>query len=168
MKNTRPQGRPNNTIRHSFLNDISKIIPNVDQFVSFNTWAHVAHNLIHWSLLVNNLHKFEPEPCDTDTPDTNPDWNSPGSRSSPLPQSPPPPPSPLSPCSLFSDNPIKVLGINLTSTVSEVKTKFRRLARLYHPDKWNPSKKFTSKEGSERFKHFSNAYQSILSSCFYL
>ena len=173
MKNIRPQGRPNNTIRHSFLNDVSKIIPNVDQFGSFNTWAHVAHNLIHWSFLVNNLHKFEPEPCNTDTnPDTNPDRNSPDSKSSLLPQSPPPPPSPppplspLSPSSLFSDNPFKVFGINLTSTVSEVKTTFRRLARLYHPDKWNSSKKFTSEEGSEKFKHISNAYQSILSSCF--
>ena len=67
MKNSRPQGRPNNTIRHSFLNDISKIIPNIDQFGSFNTWTHVAHNIIHWSFLVNNLHTFEPEPCDTDT-----------------------------------------------------------------------------------------------------
>ena len=86
MKNTRPQGRPNNTIRHSFLNDISKIIPIVDQFGSFNTWAHVAHNLTHWSFLVNNLHKFEPKPWDTDTPGTNPDWNSPGSTSSHLPQ----------------------------------------------------------------------------------
>ena len=89
-------------IRHSFLNDVSKIIPNVDQFGSFNTWAHVAHNLIHWSFLVNNLHKFETEPCNTDTnPDTNPDWSSPGSKSSPLPQSPPPPPSPPSPLSPF-------------------------------------------------------------------
>ena len=89
MKNTRPQGRPNNTIRLSFLNDVSNIIPNVDQFGSFNTWAHVAHNLIHWSFLVNNLHKFEPEPCDTDTnpktnPETNPHRNSPGYKSSTL------------------------------------------------------------------------------------
>ena len=52
-----------------------------------------------------------------------------------------------------------------TSTVSEVKTTFRRLARLYHPDKWNPSKKFSSEEGTEKFKHVSNTYQSILSSC---
>ena len=84
----------------------------------------------------------------TDTnSDIDPDRNSPaGSKSSSLPQSPSPPPSPpsppslLSPCSLFSDNPFKVLGINLTSTVSEVKKTFRRLAILYHPDKWNPSK----------------------------
>ena len=138
MKNTRPQGRPDNTIRHSFLNNFSEIIPNVDQFGSFNTWFYVAHDIILWSFLVNNLYKFEPEPCDTDTSDANPDWNSPGSKSSPLPQSPPPPPP--SPCSLSYDNPFIVLGINLTSTVSEVKTTFRRLARLYHPDKWNPSK----------------------------
>ena len=98
MKNTRTQGKPNNTIRHSFLNDISKIIPNVDQFGSFNTLAHIAHDLIHWFILVNNLHKFEPEPCNTDT---NLGWNSPGSKSYPLPQSPPFPPSPLSPCSLI-------------------------------------------------------------------
>ena len=106
MKNTRPRGRPNNTIRHSFLNDISKTISNFDQFGSFHTWVHVAHDLIHWSFLVNNLHTYEPKPCD---PDTNLDWNSPGSKSSPLPQSPLPPPSLLSSCSLFSTNQFKVL-----------------------------------------------------------
>ena len=91
MKNTRPQGRPNDTIIHSFLNDIFKIIPSIDQFRSFNTWVHVDHNLIHWSFLVNILHEFEPEPCITDTnPDNNPDRNSPGSNISPLPQSPSP------------------------------------------------------------------------------
>ena len=37
MKNTRPQGRPNNTIGHSFLSDISKKISNFDQFGSFHT-----------------------------------------------------------------------------------------------------------------------------------
>ena len=163
MKNTRPRGRPNNTIRHSFLNDISKVIPNVDQSGSFHTGAHVAHNLINWSSLVNNLHKYEPELCE---PDNNPDWNSPGSKSFPLPQSPLPPPSLLSSCSLFSTNQFKFLGSNLTSTKGEVKTTFRRLARLHHPDKWNLSKKITSEEGSEKFKHISNAYQSILSLCF--
>ena len=86
MKNTRPQGRPNNTIRHSFLNDVSTIIPNIDQFGSFNTWAHVAHNIIHWSFLVDNLHTFESEPCDTDTDsENNPDWNSSSSKSPPPP-----------------------------------------------------------------------------------
>ena len=156
MKNAKPQGRPNNTIRHSFLNEVSKIIPNIDQFGSFDTWAYVAHNIIHWSFLVNNLHTFEPEHCDTNTnPETNPVWNSPSSKSSPLSQSPPPP---LSPCLSFSDNPFKVLVIISTSTVSEVKISFRKLARLYHPDKWNPSKQFTSEKGSEKIKHFSNAY----------
>ena len=96
-KNIRPQGRPNNTISHSFLNDVSKIIPNIDQFGSFSTWAHVAHDIIHLPFLVNNLHKFEPEPCNTNTnSETDPDWNSPRSKSSPLPQSPPPPSHPPS------------------------------------------------------------------------
>ena len=47
----------------------------------------------------------------------------------------------------------------------EVKTTFRRLAKLYHRDKWNPSKNITSKEGCEKFKHNSNTYQSILPLC---
>ena len=151
---TRPQGRPNNTIIHSFLNDISKIIPNDDKYGSFHTWAHVAHDLIRWSFLVNNLHKYEPKPC---VPDTNLDWdnlNSPGSKNSPLLQLPLPPPSPISLCYSFSFNIFKILGIYLTSTKSEVTKTFRSLARLHRPDKWDASKEFTSEEVSESLSIF--------------
>ena len=60
----RPLGRPNTTLRHSILNNIKKIIPTVDKDGSFNTWAHIANNEIIWSLLINNLGKDDPQPCD--------------------------------------------------------------------------------------------------------
>ena len=33
------------------------------------------------------------------------------------------------------DNPFKTLGLTATSTLEEVKSKYRELAKLYHPDK---------------------------------
>ena len=38
-----PRGRPNTTVRHSILDDIRKIIPSVDKYGSFKTWAHIAN-----------------------------------------------------------------------------------------------------------------------------
>ena len=51
----RPLGRPNITIRHSFISDIGKISSNVDLAGSFNSWAHVAFDESRWTELVNYL-----------------------------------------------------------------------------------------------------------------
>ena len=40
--NKRPLGRPNITVRHSFINDIEKIISKVDPAGTFNSWTHIA------------------------------------------------------------------------------------------------------------------------------
>ena len=46
----RSRGRPNTSVRHSILDDISKIIPSVEKYGSFKTWAHIANNELLWSI----------------------------------------------------------------------------------------------------------------------
>ena len=58
----RPKGRPNTTVRHSILDYIRKIVPSVDKYGSFKTWAYIANNELSLSMLVNNLGKDDPQP----------------------------------------------------------------------------------------------------------
>ena len=51
------------TVRHSILDDIRKIIPTVDKYGSFKTWAHIANNELLCLMLVNNLGKYDLRPC---------------------------------------------------------------------------------------------------------
>ena len=51
----RPIGRPNQSLRISLLNDIKKIIPTVDNFGSFHTWANFAFCDLTWSMLIYRL-----------------------------------------------------------------------------------------------------------------
>ena len=51
----RPLGRPNITVRYSFISDIGKIISNVDPAGSFNSWVRVAFDESRWTELGNNL-----------------------------------------------------------------------------------------------------------------
>ena len=48
----RSLGRPKYTVRHSMLNGIKKITPEVDTSDSFNTWAHIANDKPIWSILL--------------------------------------------------------------------------------------------------------------------
>ena len=50
------------TIRHSILDDIRKIIPTVDKYGSFKTWAHIANNELLWAILVKYLGRNDPQP----------------------------------------------------------------------------------------------------------
>ena len=59
----RPRGRPNTMVRDCILDDIRKIIPSVDKYDYFKTWAHIAKNEVLWSMLVNNLGKYDLQPC---------------------------------------------------------------------------------------------------------
>ena len=81
--NTSPLGRPNFTIRHSMLNDIKKIIPTVDKYGSFHTWAQIANNELVWTILVNNIGLDDPPPCNY-----SPEWED------EIPEHPPPPEPP--------------------------------------------------------------------------
>ena len=99
----RPLGRPNYTIIHSMLNDIRKIIPEVDKSGSFHTCAHIANDELIWSILINNIGKDDPQPCnyspewDGNIPESPPPSEPPpfeDSSSPPSPQNSPSPPSP--------------------------------------------------------------------------
>ena len=63
----RPLGRPNYTVKYSILIDIKKIIPEVDKSSSFHTWAHITNYEPIWSILVNNIEKYNPQPCNYST-----------------------------------------------------------------------------------------------------
>jgi tetratricopeptide (TPR) repeat protein len=51
----------------------------------------------------------------------------------------------------------EVLGISRTAQVSEIKTAFKRLAKLYHPDR-NPG----NKQAEEMFKNINEAYHILI------
>ena len=75
----RPLGRPNTTARYYMLKCIEKTIPEVDNVVSFSSWAYIAHDKLAWPILINNLgsNNFKPAP----------DWDGkiPDSSKSPFP-----------------------------------------------------------------------------------
>ena len=52
------------------------------------------------------------------------------------------------------------LPVSYTATEREIKVQYRRLARIYHPYKYNPTTNKTSKyEAQEHFKLINNAYK---------
>ena len=55
LKNKKPIERFILTSRHSFLNGIKKIIPNVDIYGSLYTLGHTTFNELRWTILMNNL-----------------------------------------------------------------------------------------------------------------
>ena len=53
-----------------------------------------------------------------------------------------------------------ILQLNNTATKREIKVQYRRLARIYHPDKYDRSTNPTTKtESQEHFKLINNAYK---------
>lgn len=56
-------------------------------------------------------------------------------------------------------NPYKLLGVSKEATAQEIKTAYKKLALLNHPDKVTEEKRL---EATEKFKEISEAY-SILS-----
>ena len=56
----------------------------------------------------------------------------------------------------------RILRIPTTATEREIKVQYRRLARIYHPDKYDClTNSMTSHEAQEHFKHLNNAYEFI-------
>lgn len=53
----------------------------------------------------------------------------------------------------MKDDPYKILGINNTATKLEIKQAYRKMARLYHPDKCK------DKDAEEKFKRIHTAYE---------
>ena len=174
------------------MNDIRKIIPTEDDDGDFNSWTHVALEKLTWSMLVNSLgynNNFEykeyiPPPITPPKENT----SSPNSSSSPNPplspifSSPPhknqssqsksPPTtkkSPHSPPPVYNPSPhylsdnFRILKISVSSSWIEIKTAYRKLARVYHPDKYDnlPEKNFSREKGNDLFKALSNAYEKL-------
>ena len=67
--NKRPLGRLNITVRHLFINDIEKIISNIDPAGNFNSWAHIDFDEKRWTDLVENLESKQADWDDTDWKD---------------------------------------------------------------------------------------------------
>ena len=54
-----------------------------------------------------------------------------------------------------------ILKINPTTSLREGTIAYRKLARTFHPDKFNFDRNFTEWEGSETLQHIYNAYKDI-------
>ena len=142
----RPLGRPNITVRHSFINDIEKNISNVDPAGTFNSWAHIAFDEKRWTELVENLESKQADWDDSDWKDEEngetPNWNksppsTPLSSENPNQNRSPPstPPasnhssdsSESSPFIFYPDlsHHFGILEIAVTSCLKEVKTAYK-------------------------------------------
>ena len=85
-------GRPNITVRYSFISYVEQIISHIDPAGSFNSWARVVFDETRWIELVNILESKQADWDDSDWTHTeieaNLDWNKsppssfPSSRSS--------------------------------------------------------------------------------------
>ena len=156
------------------MNDVGKIICNVDPAGSINNWALVAFIETRWTELVNNLESKQADWDDSDWKDNesevNSDWNKsppsspPSSRSSS--NHSPTQPSPLSNNNI--SNHFKTLGITTTSCLNEVKFAYRNFVLMFHPDKCNNEKPIAEEEGNTKFKYVFNAYKSLIESNFLL
>lgn len=52
----------------------------------------------------------------------------------------------------------EVLGVERSADPKEIKKAYRKLAVLYHPDKWSSDSPFTQQEAEEKFKEAAEAY----------
>ena len=54
------------------------------------------------------------------------------------------------------------LEIDVNSSLLEIKTAYRSLARRYHPDKWTNQLGLSQEQGQEKFKMIVNAYEHLM------
>jgi len=60
----------------------------------------------------------------------------------------------------------ELLGVDVNTSATEIKRKYRKLALKYHPDKYraeNHDDEKTREEAEEHFKHIQNAYDHLMS-----
>ena len=153
------------------LKGIGKIIPEVDNKGSFLSWAYRAHDKLAWSILINKLGSnnlnlllnrmvlllIVPIPPFLLLPQYK------------NPQTPPevllsPPPSPSS-FKTYSPNLkilFRILNLNPTSSLREVRRASYPLARKYNLNKCNEEiSKQLKVESEERIKSISNAFEDL-------
>ena len=85
-------------------------------------------------------------------------------KSTPTPRnSPHSPPLAYNPSSHYLSDEFRILKISVSSSWREIKTAYRKLARFYHPDKYDnfPEKDFSREKGDDLFKALSNAYEKL-------
>ena len=138
----------------------------IDDQGSLNTWGHIAYDELIWSQLVNNLdnkdfendftQKKKLNNTDPNTNTSNTKFNSSNDSHTPLHSK-----SPKQSHTSFS-NLFEILQIYPTNISRDIKIAYRKLARLFHPDKWTDDKSFSKNEAEENFKELSNTYEDII------
>ncbi len=63
----------------------------------------------------------------------------------------------------FKTNPYKVLGVNKSSSLEEIKRAYKKQSLKYHPDRLSNKSKEEQEKSKVRFQIINNAYQDILS-----
>ena len=159
----------------------------IDDYGSVKDWYKEATHEPYWTALVRCLldkqaplpsrptewppprrHSPRGHPSEDNSPNDRPE--SPPIPSPPRRRPPPPPPPPRHSHShprtdydpemvgRSLDHSFKALGLGLGATETEVKVAYRALARIYHPDKYDPIRTgMTQEEASEYFKIINNA-----------
>ena len=74
-----------------------------------------------------------------------------------------PHPVPLSSSTSYLSDELRILMISVRLSWRVIKTAYRKLARVYHPDKYDnlPEKKFSREKEHDLFKALSNAYDKL-------
>ena len=186
MPGSRPRGRPRCTARSTILEHLKVVLPNhVSPDGKLCSWAPFAQDWILWIKLLKGEitpEEFPPQNSNSSSYKQSSSSSSHSnhhyyyqdsnfSSSASPPSSPPPsnshnhnsrPPSPPPQTNNRDIQPAyHTLGVPSSATMREVTTAYRRLAREFHPDKWNSLKTLTLTKCEERFKSMSNAYECI-------
>ena len=112
-----------------------------------------------------------PNSSSSPNPSPPPNFSSPPHRNQSSQRKSPPSPgnSPHSPPPAYNysshhlSDEFRILKISVSSSWREIKTAYRKLARVYHPDKYDnlPEKNFSREKGNDLFKALSNAYEKL-------
>ena len=119
------------------LIDIKQIIPNVDSSGSFATWVRIAYDEISWNKLVNTIGLESPQSSEKldGSDSSSPNSKAPSSPSFSSTSLPPPSPGIFVKVAI-----LRRIGLDFTTNKKEVTTKYKLLAKIYHPDKFNDKK----------------------------
>ena len=60
---------------------------------------------------------------------------------------------------------LTILNATENNSSKEIRRNYTRLARKYHPDKWNSSYEFTKEVSESVFKNLANVYEVLKEKC---